>query len=134
MEFEKFIYTVGHSNRSIEEFIKPLKDHSINVIVDVRRFPKSKFPHFCGDELARIMKDLGIEYVYLGKELGGFRKGGYEVYMESDEFREGIKKLEAICTGKVCAIMCAERLYFKCHRRFISKYLESLGWKVVHLK
>lgn len=131
--FPKIIFTVGHSNRTVDEFIELLRKHEISILIDVRRFPKSKFSHFNGDELRLHLKKNGISYVFLGDLLGGFRREGYKVYMDSDAFRQGIGKLLEFCENYVCAIMCAERLYFKCHRRFISKYLEELGWRVVHI-
>lgn len=127
------IFTVGHSNMGIEEFLQLLRENQISTLVDVRRFPKSKFHHFNQNELKSHLEKHGVSYVFLGDLLGGFRKGGYEAYMASDDFKEGIRVLTDLCGNNVCAIMCAEKLYFRCHRRFIARYLEMLGWKVIHI-
>jgi len=127
------IFTVGHSNRTVEEFIKILKEAGVEVVVDVRRFPRSKFEHFNRENLQSILKKNGIEYYYLGEKLGGFRKGGYENYTKTEEFNEGIEELIKIAREKPTAIMCAEKLVFRCHRRFIAKRLEELGFTVMHL-
>jgi len=131
---EKEIYTIGTSTRSLKDFIKILLSHGINVAVDVRRLPFSKrFPHFCKDTLALALKENGIAYFYLGTELGGLRKSGYERYTNSKEFREGIERLESIASTSKVALFCCERLFFRCHRRFIAKILEKKGWKVYHI-
>ena len=131
------IYTIGHSNRSIEEFLQLLKSKNVQILVDVRRFPTSrKFPHFSRQNLSKCLEENNIAYVYLGDLLGGFRKGGYVAYMKTNDFKEGMRKLLELTTkgrGRVC-IMCAERLWFRCHRRFIAKELERKGVKVIHLK
>ena len=131
---EKEIYTIGTSTRSLKDFIKILLSHGINVAVDVRRFPFSKrFPHFCKDTLALALKENGVAYFYLGNELGGLRKSGYERYTNSKEFREGIERLESIASTSKVTFFCCERLFFRCHRRFIAKILEKKGWKVYHI-
>jgi uncharacterized protein (DUF488 family) len=130
----KKIYTVGTSNRSIEEFIEILKRYHIETVVDVRSFPHSKrFPHFNQSELSGFLKRVGIKYVYLGKQLGGFKKGGYERYMETETFKEGIKKLEEIGEESITAFFCCEKLFFRCHRRFISQELTVRGWQIYHI-
>jgi uncharacterized protein (DUF488 family) len=128
------IYTIGHGNRNIEEFIKILKYYDIELVVDVRRFPTSKkFPWFSINELSeRLMKE-NINYVWLGEELGGYRKEGYENYIRSDKFREGINKIEELSKSKILAIMCSEKLWFKCHRRFIANILVEKGYEVIHI-
>jgi uncharacterized protein (DUF488 family) len=128
------IYTIGHGNRNIEEFIKILKYYDIELVVDVRRFPTSKkFPWFSINELSeRLMKE-NINYVWLGEELGGYRKEGYENYIKSEKFREGINKIEELSKSKILAIMCSEKLWFKCHRRFIANILVEKGYEVIHI-
>jgi uncharacterized protein (DUF488 family) len=129
---EKFIYTVGTSNCSIEEFIEILKTYRIKTVIDVRSFPVSKkFPHFSKDSLSKILNNEGFDYIYLGRELGGFRKGGYEAYMNTEEFKNGIEKLEEIADKSLSVFFCAEKLFFRCHRRFISEILSERGWRVV---
>jgi uncharacterized protein (DUF488 family) len=128
------IYTIGHGNRNIEEFIKILKYYDIELVVDVRRFPTSKkFPWFSINELPeRLMKE-NINYVWLGEELGGYRKEGYENYIKSEKFKEGINKIEELSKSKILAIMCSEKLWFKCHRRFIANILVEKGYEVIHI-
>ncbi|MET1128417.1 MAG: DUF488 domain-containing protein [Thermoproteota archaeon] len=130
------IYTVGHSTRSINEFLDLLKSYGISVVVDVRRWPTSrKHPWFNREELEKALERRGIRYVWLGELLGGYREGGYESYMATESYRRGIEKLlETVrrADGPV-AIMCSEKLWFRCHRRFISDTLTSLGYKVIHI-
>ena len=80
-----------------------------------------------------MLQKEGFEYHYLGKELGGFRKGGYEAYTHTDEFESGINMLEAIAAKKLSVIICAEHFPWKCHRRFIARALQKRGWKVEHI-
>ncbi len=128
------IYTVGHSNRSLEEFIALLKGYKIGAVADVRRFPYSRLnPQFNRENLERALKAAGIEYVWLGNELGGYRSGGYEEHTKSDEFQKGLERLEFLAYHKRTAIMCAEKLWFRCHRRFIADELARRGWEVLHI-
>ncbi|MFZ3121772.1 MAG: DUF488 domain-containing protein [Thermodesulfovibrionales bacterium] len=92
----KKIYTLGTGRRSEEDFIEILFAYDIKTLVDVRSFPKSKMPVFTRENLENLLKKEGINYVFFGRELGGFRKGGYEAYTETDDFRKGIDKLEQI--------------------------------------
>ena len=78
------LYTLGTSNRTFEEFLDLFKEHGIEVGVDIRSFPSSRFPHFMKECFQRSLESEEIDYHYLGKELGGFRKGGYVAYMETD--------------------------------------------------
>ncbi len=127
-------YTIGHSNRSFEEFCELLKEHGIELLFDVRRFPQSKkFPHFNRDELQKRLEACGITYFYLGDLLGGYRKGGYREYMKTDEFKLGIGKLLFWGVDGKTAIMCSEKLWFRCHRRFIADHLTQLGHEVYHI-
>jgi len=129
----RIVYTVGSSNRKAEEFLNLLKIYGIKVLVDVRSFPTSKFEHFKRGILEEILLEKGIEYFYLGEELGGYRKGGYEKHMVTEKFQSGLVELLRIAGLKQTAIMCAERFPWKCHRRFISQELEKKGWSVVHI-
>lgn len=146
-------YTIGHSTRSIEEFVSLLGQYGIGILVDVRAFPSSsKFPQFNKENLKTSLAYSGIAYYWLGKELGGCRKkseglgdkspntgwqtGGFRVYadyMHSKPFKEGIQKLIELGREKKTAFMCAERFYWRCHRRLISDYLLSLGHEVWHI-
>lgn len=110
-----------------------LKEHRIDVLVDVRSFPTSKVEHFKREEMERWLPEYGIEYVWLGKELGGFRRGGYKRHMETELFREGMRKLLDVAERKRTCIMCMERDPKYCHRRFISAHLEQMGAEVVHI-
>ncbi|MFO8009405.1 MAG: DUF488 domain-containing protein [Dehalococcoidia bacterium] len=127
------VYTLGTSTRSPEEFVELLKHHSIKEVVDVRRYPGSRFEHFRKENLARLLRNNSIDYIPLGEYLGGHRKGGYEAFMKTETFREGIARLEEIATGATTAIICAERLPQKCHRRFIASELKSRGREVFHI-
>jgi len=133
----KIVYTIGHSNRSIEEFVNILKRYNIKLVIDVRRFPTSrKYPWFNRDFLEKYLKNLDIGYVWLGEYLGGFREGGYENYMKTEQYRYGISLLvryiENLDHG-FCTIMCSERLWFRCHRRYISNTLVEFGYDVIHI-
>jgi len=130
---EKTIFTLGTSSRSLEEFVHLLRANRIEMVVDVRSFPTSKFPHFRREALSQSLGEEGLGYTYLGKELGGYRKGGYEAYMQTSDFLRGMELLERMATRCRCAILCAERLPRRCHRRFIARSLEERGWKIVDI-
>ncbi len=127
------IYTLGTSTHTKEEFLELLNSYHIETVVDVRSFPQSRFEHFKKENLERILSERGFNYFYLGKELGGFRKGGYLSYTKSLPYQEGISHLEQIGRESITAFICAERFPWKCHRRFIASTLEEKGWKVVHI-
>jgi len=130
---ETIIWTIGHSNRSIETFLELLSEYNIQVLVDVRLFPTSKIEHYKREEMLRWLPEHGIEYVWLGKELGGYRRGGYRAHMKTKLFREGINKLLEIAALKRTCVMCMESNPKYCHRRFISAHLERKGIKVIHI-
>ena len=94
---------------------------------------KSKMPVFTRENLENLLKRQGINYVFLGKELGGFRKGGYDAYTTTEEFRKGVDVLENIASKGTSVIVCAERFPWKCHRRWISRELHMRGWQVEHI-
>ncbi len=128
------IYTIGSTTRPSAEFQALLESYGITTLVDVRIWPYSKrFPHFSKETLEDIARQNGFRYVYLGKELGGYRRGGYEAYMRSVEFAQGIDALEAIGRESRAAFMCCERFPWKCHRRFVALELERRGWRVIHI-
>ncbi len=136
MAATKRVYTLGHSNRSLNDFIDLLNKYRIRVIVDIRRFPKStRYPYYNRENLKEILEEKGITYIWLGELLGGYRSGGYKEYMKTKGYREGIRRLiEVIEANKdFVAIMCSERLWFKCHRRFIADTLVELGYEVIHI-
>ena len=141
------IWTVGHSTRTIGEFMKVLASHRIRVVADVRQFPGSRrFPQFNKVQLERSLATDSIGYVHF-PELGGRRKPkpdsrntawrnegfrGYADYMETSEFRHGLERLLRIARGNT-AIMCAEALWWRCHRALISDYLKTKNIDVVHI-
>jgi len=127
------VYTLGTSTRTKEEFLELVNYYHIETVVDVRSFPQSRFEHFKRENLAEILKEGGVAYIYLGKELGGFRKGGYLSYTKSTPYQEGISHLERIGKESIAAFICAERFPWKCHRRFIALSLEQRGWQVIHI-
>ncbi len=137
----------------IEEFLSVLNSHKIQALADVRAYPSSsKHPQFNSGNLEASLAQAGIEYQWLGKKLGGYRKkseglgndspnigwetGGFRIYadyMLSDAFKAGIHKLVELREGKETAYMCAEKFFWRCHRRLISDYLLSLGHEVWHI-
>jgi len=127
------IYSIGSSTRQKEEFINLLHHFRIETLVDVRSFPVSRFNHFIERNLHRELTRAGIDYLYLGEELGGYRKGGYQNYTSTVHYVKGIRILETIGKTKITAFICAERLPWKCHRRFIARSLQDRGWKVIHI-
>jgi len=133
MKPKRRIFTLGSSTRSAQEFLDLLAHYQIEAIVDVRRFPTSRFEHFIKENLALLLEEKGIAYLYLGEELGGYRSGGYEAYMKSQEFEAGLARLQGVAQKKRAAIMCRERLPWRCHRRHIGRALQERGWEVEHL-
>jgi uncharacterized protein (DUF488 family) len=139
---------MGHSNRSFEDFLLLLNSQDIRVLADVRRFPASRrHPHFNREQLATTLASHGIEYVHL-PELGGRRPArpdspntawrndafrGYADYMMTEPFRRGIERLTALAAGKRTAVMCAEALWWQCHRALIADYLKATGHQVTHI-
>lgn len=130
---ENRIFTIGHSTRSVEEIIKILKFYNIEALVDVRRFPGSRRnPQVNKENLDIELEKSGVQYYWI-EGLGGFREGGYEKYMGSEDFEEGLKKLIEIARQNRTTIMCAEILWFKCHRSSIASALTNTGWEVIHI-
>lgn len=127
------IYTIGSSNRSIEEFLAVLDKYQIGEVADVRSFPASRFLYFQRENLISILQKRNISYLYLGDYLGGFRKGGYGVYMQSDKFKDGLQMLEEASRKKKVTVMCSERFAWRCHRRLIGRKLKERGWQVIHI-
>jgi len=127
------IFTIGHSTRSFDEFIATLKQYGIDMVVDIRRFPGSnKFPHFNREFLEKELPANGISYIHFA-ELGGFRKEGYVAFAQTTEFKESVKKFLSLIRGKHAALLCAEILWFRCHRRHVAEELTKLGHSVVHI-
>lgn len=142
------IYTIGHSTHPLDEFIQILHRYKIQILIDIRSLPGSKkFPQYNIENLQTSLPNAGIEYLHL-KNLGGLRKvsknskntswhnasfRGYADYMETEEFTESIQDLEKIASEKTTVIMCAEVLWWRCHRSMISDDLKSEGWTVIHI-
>jgi len=127
------VHSVGHSNRSIDEFISVLKSHGIELLADIRSYPRSKRnPHFDRENLEKLLPSHGIEYLWI-KELGGMRSGGYAEYMKADEFSRGLEELMKTAGKKGTAFMCSELRWRECHRSFVSEALVSKGWEVMHI-
>lgn len=135
------IYTLGTSNRSLEEFLEILREYKIKKVFDVRHFPTSRFfPHFKKENLEKFLKEKGIEYYHFEK-LGGYREGGYENYMKTEEFKKGLDELIRISQfysdekskDSNLAIICAEKFPWKCHRAFLARELENRGLKIFHI-
>ncbi|PYJ94801.1 MAG: hypothetical protein DMF41_06920 [Verrucomicrobia bacterium] len=143
------IWTIGHSTRKIDIFISLLEENGIKLLADVRSWPGSKrYPQFNKEALAESLNAHGIRYGHF-PELGGRRKPnpdsrntawrnvsfrGYADYMETKEFHKGVERLLDLAreTGPV-AIMCAEALWWRCHRSLIADYLKVRGIEVVHI-
>lgn len=144
----KEIWTIGHSTHSIGEFISMLRSFNIEVLADVRSLPGStEYPHFNKEALAQSLQEQSIKYIHI-PELGGRRKvkknsyntawrndsfRGYADYMETEGFLKGIENLLGIAKEKQTAMMCAEALWWRCHRSMISDYLKSVGVEVTHI-
>lgn len=142
------IYTIGHSNRSIEEFIQLLQANDVEMLVDIRTIPKSRHnPQFGQDELPGSLAKAAIEYHHMS-DLGGLRKTrtdsingawrntsfrGYADYMQSDEFVAAIERLVDIATDHTSAIMCAEAVPWRCHRSLVGDALLVRGVDVIDI-
>ncbi|MEM2930487.1 MAG: DUF488 domain-containing protein [Thermoproteota archaeon] len=127
------IWTIGHGSLSKDFFTSLLKKHGINLLVDVRRFPTSKVEHFRKENLEKWLPEEGVEYLWLGEELGGFRRGGYEKHMETMLFRKGIERLLDLARDRRVCIMCLETDPKYCHRRFIARHLRTRSVRVLHI-
>jgi uncharacterized protein (DUF488 family) len=128
------IFTLGTSTRTLEEFLGILEMKGIIQVADVRSFPGSRrYPHFSKEALAGSLRQAGIDYFWLGEKLGGYRKGGYEAWMQSGDFADGLVELEALAARAPTVIICAEAVPWRCHRRYIGFALEDRGWDVVHI-
>jgi uncharacterized protein (DUF488 family) len=142
------VFTIGHSTRSIEELLALLAEHGIRVLVDVRRYPASRrHPQFSRDALAASLAAAGIEYVH-EPDLGGRRAArpdsphtawrveafrGYADHMETPAFNTALERLIRRAAGTPTAILCAEAVPWRCHRRLISDALIARGVEVLHI-
>ena len=142
------VWTIGHSTRTLDEFVGLLRESDIETLADVRSFPGSrKFPQFNAENLGESLPAVGIEYIPF-KQLGGRRKvrkdsphtvwrheafRGYADYMDTEDFRKGIDDLLTLAKKKRTAIMCSEAVWWRCHRSMIADYLKSIGVTVEHI-
>jgi uncharacterized protein (DUF488 family) len=145
------IFTIGHSTRTIEAFVRLLRAGRVETVVDIRSVPRSRTnPHFNPGLLAAALEPYQIGHVRIA-ELGGLRKRSPEVapevngfwtnrsfhnyadYALSGEFRTGLASLTALAEERRCAMMCAEAVWWRCHRRIVADYLLSAGREVFHL-
>lgn len=151
MSSDSTFFTIGHSTRSVEEFVALLRDAGANFVVDVRSIPRSRTnPQFNGDSFPDVLSAFQIGYSHL-KRLGGLRGHvrnsapsrntfwentsfrNYADYAATPDFREGMVELYALDRTHVCAIMCAEAGWWRCHRRIIADYLIAEGHEVFHI-
>jgi uncharacterized protein (DUF488 family) len=143
------IYTIGHGARDIETFLELLEGAKIERLVDVRTAPGSRtHPQFGRDALAASVEQRGIRYEWQGRALGGFRRArpdsrhislrsagfrGYADHMETEEFHSAVEHLIESARSTATAVMCAESLWWRCHRRMLSDGLTARGVSVVHI-
>jgi uncharacterized protein (DUF488 family) len=145
------VFTIGHSTRTVDELVALLREAEIGMLVDVRSIPRSRaMPQFNIDTLPAALEAAGIRYTHL-RALGGrrhHRKGSppslntywrvpafrnYADYAETSEFRAGLEALRELTRDDRCAIMCAEAVWWRCHRRIIADYLLAAGERVEHI-
>jgi len=143
------LYTIGHSTRSIEELIEVLQAQEVKTLVDIRAFPMSRrLPQFNRESLQQTLPATGITYLWM-KYLGGYRKKilpespnialrndsfrNYADYMLTPEFERAITELVKLAEKSRTAYMCAERVYFQCHRMLVSDWLVAHGHEVLHI-
>jgi uncharacterized protein (DUF488 family) len=143
------LFTIGHSTRSLAELVEVLKAHQIQTLVDVRAFPMSRrLPHFNRESLEKALPAAGIAYVWI-KALGGYRKKtrpdspnialrnasfrNYADYMLTAEFEAAANELVELAEQSRTAFMCAERMWFQCHRMLVSDWLVAHGHTVLHI-
>ena len=142
------LYTVGHSTRSLDDFVNLLKHHGVRAVADVRRFPKSrKYPHFNDDALAQSLPRVDLRYVPM-PALGGRRRvspntvntgwrnegfRGYADHMQTAAFEAGVAELAALAGNTPTAMMCAEAVPWRCHRSLIGDAMLVRGWLVLDI-
>jgi uncharacterized protein (DUF488 family) len=145
------VYTIGHSTRPITEFLGLLEQVAVNMLLDVRSIPRSRTnPQFNTDALPETLSVAGISYRHL-PALGGLRhrkKGAapsintfwrvaafrnYADYAATEVFRNGLNELITLSRDHCCAVMCAEAVWWRCHRRIIADYLLTQGVPVMHI-
>jgi uncharacterized protein (DUF488 family) len=149
----KIVYTIGYGGWRLVAFVSVLRDLGVEVVVDVRRWTRSRrLPEYSGENLARALREAGLDYVWI-PELGGYRRFGVDVEdygvarcFESEGFRAyatyitrrgdvkpHLERLVEVASSRVVAVMCRERVPWLCHRKILSDYLVARGFKVLHI-
>lgn len=149
-QMAKPFFTIGHSRRPIEEFVALLRAAEVRLVVDVRRVPRSRNnPQYAQDILSAKLNTSDLDYIHI-PELGGLRSRSpvpravnafwqnesfhnYADYAIGDEFQLGLRQLRQLGHAQQCAIMCAEIVWWRCHRRIIADYLIAAGETVIHI-
>ncbi len=143
------VFTVGHSNHRLEDFLSLLRTHAIASVVDIRRYPSSKrFHHFDGEWLEQALPAKGMTYHWF-EDLGGWRQGlgdrspnkgieqegfrNYADHMLTEPFGHAVVRLLTIARIRTTVLMCAEKDYHQCHRYYLSDYLVTRGVEVYHI-
>jgi uncharacterized protein (DUF488 family) len=143
------LHTIGHSTRSLDDLLAALQAHSIQALVDIRAFPMSRrLPQFNRESLEKSLPEAGIRYIWM-PALGGYRKKirddspnialrnatfrNYADYMLTADFEDALVELVALAEASRTAYMCAERVYFRCHRMLVSDWLLAHGHEVMHI-
>jgi uncharacterized protein (DUF488 family) len=143
------LHTIGHSTRPLKDLLETLQSHSIQTLVDIRAFPMSRrLPQFNRESLEKSLPDAAIRYFWM-PALGGYRKKirddspnialrnatfrNYADYMLTAEFDSAMTNLIALAENSPTAYMCAERVYFRCHRMLVSDWLVAHGHEVLHI-
>jgi uncharacterized protein (DUF488 family) len=145
------VFTIGHSTRTLAEFVALLREAAVDTVVDVRAFPRSRTnPQFNSESLTESLTQAGMTYRYV-RALGGRRHRSpnappspntlwrnesfrnYADYAATEPFRAGMDELRALIRDHCCAVMCAEAVWWRCHRRIIADYLLADGFAVAHI-
>jgi uncharacterized protein (DUF488 family) len=142
------VWTIGHSTRPLEEFLELLAANRIEAVADVRRYPGSRrWPHFAREPLELALENRGVLYLWL-PELGGRRTPtadspntawrspafrGYADYMATEAFADGLARLVNLASGLRTAILCAESVWWRCHRGLIADVLRWFQFEVIHI-
>jgi uncharacterized protein (DUF488 family) len=146
------IFTIGHSTRDLADFSRVLQAHQVRLLEDIRAYPASRrYPHFNRENLELWLPEIGCDYAW-EKDLGGRRKKqmprdesphvalrndsfrNYADYMLAPQFQNAVERLVERAGQKRTAIMCAEAVYFRCHRMLVSDYLLAQGHSVLHIQ